>query len=86
MKINFDIDCTPEEARKFFGLPDVEPMQQAIMQEIQKKMMDNVSGLDAESMMKNWLPTSMKGFDQMQNMFWNSFNADKSDKKTDKKD
>lgn len=81
MKVNLDIDCTPEEARKFFGLPDVEPMQQAIMQEIQKKMMDNVEGLDAENMMKNWLPTSMKGFDQMQNMFWSSFNKDKSDKK-----
>jgi len=81
MKINVDIECTPEEARKFFGLPDVEPMQQALMQEMQKKMMENISGLDAENMMKNWLPASMKGFDQMQNMFWNSFNGDKPEKK-----
>ncbi|WP_025897358.1 DUF6489 family protein [Sneathiella glossodoripedis] len=81
MKINLDIECTPEEARKFFGLPDVEPMQQALMAEIQKKMMENINNLDAENMMKNWLPASMKGFDQMQNMFWNSFTQDKSDKK-----
>ena len=81
MKINVDIECTPEEARKFFGLPDVEPMQQALMQEMQKKMMENVNNLDAENMMQNWLPASMKGLDQMQNMFWNSFNTDKPEKK-----
>ena len=83
MKINVDIECTPEEARKFFGLPDVEPMQQAVMQEIQRKMMENIASLDPENMMKNWLPASMKGLDQMQSMFWNSFtgSADKSDKK-----
>ena len=23
VKVNFNIDCTPEEARTFFGLPDV---------------------------------------------------------------
>ena len=26
MKINVEIDCTPQEARQFFGLPDVQPM------------------------------------------------------------
>lgn len=24
MKVNIEIDCTPEEARRFMGLPDVE--------------------------------------------------------------
>src|SRR5437868_1199614 len=28
MKVNVQIDCTPEEARAFFGLPDLGPMQQ----------------------------------------------------------
>jgi hypothetical protein len=27
MKINVEVDCTPLEARQFFGLPDVQPMQ-----------------------------------------------------------
>ena len=26
MKITVDVDCTPEEARAFLGLPDVKPM------------------------------------------------------------
>jgi len=81
MKIKLDIECTPEEARKFFGLPDVEKMQQALVQQIQDKMTENIAGLDAENMMKTWLPTSMKGLDQMQNMFWSSLSGDKPDKK-----
>ncbi|OUR80465.1 hypothetical protein A9Q83_00600 [Alphaproteobacteria bacterium 46_93_T64] len=81
MKIKLDIECTPEEARKFFGLPDVEKMQQALVQQIQDKMTENIAGLDTENMMKTWLPTSMKGLDQMQNMFWSSLSGDKPDKK-----
>ena len=37
MKITIDIDCTPQEARSFLGLPDVEPMQQALMKMVQEK-------------------------------------------------
>ncbi|WP_169543755.1 DUF6489 family protein [Sneathiella aquimaris] len=73
MKIKLDIDCTPQEARTFFGLPDVEKMQEAMMKEIQDKMLEGVKTLDAESMMKTWMPTGMKNLDQMQNMFWSSF-------------
>jgi NOL1/NOP2/fmu family ribosome biogenesis protein len=80
MKIKLDIECTPEEARKFFGLPDVEPMQKVLMDQLQAKMSENIAGLDAENMMKTWLPASMKGLDQMQNMFWSAMNGDKSDK------
>ena len=28
MKVNVEVTCTPEEARAFFGLPDLGPMQQ----------------------------------------------------------
>ncbi len=81
MKFKLDIECTPQEARTFFGLPDVEKMQEAVMKEVQGKMMENISSLDPENMMKTWLPNGMKGLDQMQNMFWSSFSGDKDDKK-----
>ncbi len=38
MKITIDVDCTPDEARAFFGLPDVAPVQQAFVDEMQKHM------------------------------------------------
>jgi hypothetical protein len=74
MKVTLDIDCTPEEARRFFGLPDVQPLQAAMMQEIEGRMRQALSGTDAETLMKTWLPLGiqggMQGLDQMQKMFW----------------
>ena len=29
MKFTVDVDCTPEEARRFLGLPDLTPVHQA---------------------------------------------------------
>ena len=71
MKITVDIDCTPEEARHFFGLPDVKPMQDALMQQIQDRMTANLQAMEPEAMLKTWLPASLQGFEQMQKIFWN---------------
>ena len=69
MKIKLDIDCTPEELRGFFGLPDVKPMQEELMQEVAERMRANVHALDPETMLKTWLPAGLKGFEQLQEMF-----------------
>lgn len=42
MKVNVEIDCTPLEARQFIGLPDVQPMQTAVMDKMQQQMMANI--------------------------------------------
>ncbi len=39
MKITMNVECTPDEARAFLGLPDVKPMQEQLMQEVQERMM-----------------------------------------------
>ena len=39
MKVTVEIDCTPLEARQFFGLPDVQPMQALVMAEVEKKVL-----------------------------------------------
>ena len=38
MKITIDIDCTPQEVRAFFGLPHVEPMQDALVAKMQERL------------------------------------------------
>ena len=63
MKIKFDIDCTPEELRSFFGLPDVRPKQ------VEERLRANLKALDPETMLKTWLPAGLKGFEQLQEMF-----------------
>ena len=70
MKITINVDCTPEEARHFFGLPDVKPMQDALMQQIQDRMSANLQAMEPEAMLKTWLPASLQGFEQMQKVFW----------------
>lgn len=73
MKITVDIDCTPDEARTFFGLPDVKPMQEAMMSQIQERMTASLSAMEPEAMLKTWLPAGVQGMEQLQKMFWAQF-------------
>ena len=70
MKIKIDVDCTPEEARTFLGLPDVGPMQDAMMTEIQKRLMANLDAMDPETMIRTWMPIGLQGLESLQKMFW----------------
>ncbi|MFK7839289.1 MAG: DUF6489 family protein [Bdellovibrionales bacterium] len=70
MKVNFDIECTPEEARKFFGLPDVAPMQERMMKELEDKMLDNLKSMDPDKIVQTWLPATIQGWGEMQKLFW----------------
>ena len=70
MKIHLDIDCTPEEARAFLGLPDVAPMQKAVLEEMQKRMMANLAAMEPEQLFKTWLPAGIQGWEQLQKAFW----------------
>ncbi len=70
MKLSFDVDCTPEELRAFFGLPDVAPLQAALLKEVEAKLRANLQALDPETMLKTWLPAGLKGFEQLQEMFF----------------
>lgn len=38
MKVNIEIDCSPEEARRFMGLPDVEKANSVYVDAIAKAM------------------------------------------------
>ena len=69
MKITTNVDCTPDEARAFMGLPDVKPMQEVLMRETQERMAANIRAMEPEALLKTWLPVTLKGFEQIQEMF-----------------
>ena len=69
MKFKVDIDCTPDEARAFCGLPDVKPLQEALMPEVEERMRATLKAMDPEAMLKTWLPAGLKGFEQLQEFF-----------------
>lgn len=69
MKITVDVDCSPEEARTFLGLPDVKPMQEALMREMQDRLSASLTAMQPDEMLRTWLPANMKGFEQMMDAF-----------------
>lgn len=69
MKLTIDIDCTPTEARAFFGMPDMEPMNKMIVDEMMKRARDNLDTLaDPERFMAQWMAMSGKSMEQFQNL------------------
>ncbi|MAU41290.1 MAG: hypothetical protein CMF31_06685 [Kordiimonas sp.] len=72
MKISIDIDCTPKEARQFLGLPDVEPLQDLFLKELEKRMVNGLSPEDFEMFFKSWMPMGTQNWDKLQNLFWNA--------------
>ena len=69
MKINVEIDCTPLEARQFFGFPDVQPMQAAVMDKLQQQMMSNIDKVSPEALMQSWMTFDPKLAERLQDMF-----------------
>ena len=72
MKIKINIDCTPMEARQFFGFPDVEPLQKAMMERLQAQMEEQMAKLSPEELMKTWFTPGMENFSKFQQAMWSA--------------
>lgn len=70
MKFTMNVECTPEEARAFFGLPDVQPMQERLMADLEQQLRSNLRAMDPETIARTWFPAGMQNFEQMQKLFW----------------
>jgi len=68
LKVNIEIECTPDEARTFMGLPDVKPMQAAVMAKLEQQMVDGISAMAPDSLFKSWFGM-MPGTEQMRDAF-----------------
>ena len=73
MKVNVEVTCTPEEARAFFGLPDLKPMQERVLAQVEERLRSGLDAMAPEAVFKTWIPASMQGVEQMQQLqqaFW----------------
>jgi hypothetical protein len=70
MKVTVNVECSPEEARSFLGLPDVAPMQQALMKELEERLRSNIQAMTPDAMLKTWLPAGLQNVEQVQKIFW----------------
>jgi hypothetical protein len=69
MKITVDVDCTPEEARRFLGLPDLSPVHQVYLDKLQRMVSDGVTPDMVGEMMKSWGPMTEAGMNMWRQMF-----------------
>lgn len=70
MKVTIDVELTPVEARRLMGLPDLEPMQQRLIAELEKRMASNMSYIDPEQIVKAIMPVGAQGLEQFQSLLW----------------
>jgi hypothetical protein len=70
MKVTVDVDCTPEEARRFLGLPDLSPVHEAYVEKMKAAIADGAgTGPEAYAeMMKAWGPMSEAGMGMWRQM------------------
>lgn len=72
MNITINIDCTPEEARTFMGLPDLSTVHSAYLERMEALVRDGLTPADIEKAMRNWLPGITEGFEQWRQAIWNA--------------
>lgn len=75
MKVQIEIDCTPEEARSFMGLPDVGKAND-IYVDMMTKAMKGVSNTDQlQEYAKQLAPMGQAGFKMFQSFMEGAANA-----------
>jgi hypothetical protein len=70
MKVTVEMDLTPQEARQLIGLPDLEPMQAALIEKVQSKMEATIDDMnDPQALMENFFPVGLQAMEKFQGFF-----------------
>lgn len=84
MKITIDMDISPEEARKLMGFPDLEPLQNAMMEKLQSQMEEYFSNMsDPEAMLNKFMPLGVNAMEQYKNFFTDIANTSYENQKAE---
>jgi hypothetical protein len=69
MKVTIEVDCTPEEARRAMGLPDLTPVHDRYVAMMTETMESGIKPELLESMMRNWAPMGEAGMAMWRRLF-----------------
>lgn len=72
MKVNIEIDCSPEEARRFMGLPDVEQANAIYVDSIANAMKGVSNTEQLEEYARQLAPMGQMGLKMFQNFMENA--------------
>ena len=68
MKFTVDVDCTPEEARRFIGLPDLAPVHAAYLDRMRGMIEQGITPDALQAIMKSWGPMGEAGMTMWRNL------------------
>jgi hypothetical protein len=77
MKMTIEVDCSPEEARRFLGLPDVTALNDQLVGEMGKRIEANMQLLNPEEFLKNWMTLGAGAQEQFRRMMETGLGATK---------
>jgi len=69
MKVTVDVDCTPEEARRLMGLPDLTEVHAAYIEKLRSAISEGIGPDYLTDMMKSWGPMGESAFGMWKTMF-----------------
>jgi hypothetical protein len=69
LKITVNIDCTPLEAREFIGLPNIQPMQEKVMKQMEENLLSGISGMSPDVILRYWMSFNPEQIGDMFKMF-----------------
>lgn len=69
MKVTVDVECTPEEARRFLGLPDMTPVHEAYVEKMTKAVTEGLGPDYFAEAMKSWGPMNEGALNMWKAMF-----------------
>jgi hypothetical protein len=72
VKITVNIDCTPLEAREFLGLPNIQPMQEKVMKQMEENLLSGIVGMSPDAILRNWMSFNPEKIGEMLKMFGGS--------------
>ena len=62
-KEGYDVTCVED------GQKAIDTKLEELLKEVQERLSANLKAMDPEAMLKAWLPATLKGFEQLQEMF-----------------
>lgn len=70
MKVTIEVDCTPEEARRMMGLPDLTPIHDHVLTRMRETMDGQAPPPELiGAMFRSWVPVGDAGMDFWRQLF-----------------
>ncbi len=68
MKMTINVECTPEEARTFLGLPDLAPINETLVSSVKQRIEQNIEMVSPEFYLKQWYSMGGQATDSFMQM------------------